>query len=132
MPRISRGCVRCIAVAAIAASWLGAAPVCARAEAGAPAAPTAAAVFRPRGPASLRSVDGGVRIWIVQELRRDGVPVVDPSHTDAVAGRRLGPDHLFLQGADAPALARDTEAKSVLLTQLDVRDGKLELWIRAY
>ena len=64
-----------LAAAAIAASWLGAAPVClAEAEpAGAPAPPSAAAVFAPRAPETLRGVDGGVRLWIVQQLRRGDI-----------------------------------------------------------
>jgi len=133
--------VRRLAAAAIVASLLGAAPARLLAETPAeiasepepaPPAPTAAAVFLPRAPAALRAVDGGVRIWIVQELRRDGVPVVAPSHTDAVAAKHLAPDHLFLQGADTKALARETEARAVLLTQLTQQGGELELWIRAY
>ncbi len=125
--------VRRLAAAAIVASLLGAAPARLHAEPEPEAGgATAAAVFAPRAPASLRSVDGGVRLWIVQELRRDGVPVIDPSHADEVAARHLAPDHLFLQGSDTKALARETEAKVVLLTQLTVRDGQLELWIRAY
>ena len=72
---------RCLLAVAIAASWLGAAPLRAQsgpgAEAPAPAlpaeaappapeapAPSAIAVFAPRAPAALRSVDGGVRIWL--------------------------------------------------------------------
>jgi len=142
MVGISTSSVRRFAVVAIAASWLGAAPVRLAAEAAvaepeaaeaaAPPAPSAVAVFAPRAPAALRSVDGGVRLWLVQQLRRGGVPVVDPSETDAVAARHLGPDHLFLQGTDTPALARETEASAVLLTQLRVNEGKAELWLRAY
>ena len=135
MAGIFGGHVRRLAAAAIVASLLGAAPSRAQTEGAVeaePAGPTAAAVFAPRAPASLRSVDGGVRIWIVQELRRAGIPVVDPGHTDAVAARRLRPDHLFLQSGDTKALAREAEAKTVLLTQIRVNDGQLELWIRAY
>ena len=133
MAGIFGGHVRRLAAAAIVASLLGAAPSRLVAErAGACGGRTAAAVFAPRAPASLRSVDGGARLWIVQELRRDGVPVIDPGHTDEVAARHLAPDHLFLQGADTKALARETEAKFVLLTQITVLDGQLELWIRAY
>jgi tetratricopeptide (TPR) repeat protein len=131
MAGISGGWVRRLAAAALLASSLGAAAARAEGEA-APAGPTAAAVFLPRAPASLRSVDGGVRIWIVQELRRAGVPVIDPGHTDAIAARHLGRDHLFLRGSDAKALAREAEAKTVLLTRIRVSDGQLELWIRAY
>ena len=137
MPGIPSSCVRRIVAAAIVASLLGAAPARLGAEAPAPtapdpAAPTAAAVFAPRAPASLRSVDGGARLWIVQELRRDGIPVIAPDHADEIAARHLAPDHPFLEGADAAALAKETEAKAVLLTQITVHDGKLELWVRAY
>jgi tetratricopeptide (TPR) repeat protein len=133
MAGIFGGHVRRLAAAAIVASLLGAAPSRAQTEGEAePGGPTAAAVFAPRAAASLRSVDGGVRIWIVQELRRAGLPVVDPRHTDAVAARHLRPDHLFLRSSDAKALAREAEAKTVLLTQIRVNDGQLELWIRAY
>jgi len=136
------------AAVAVAASLLGAAPAWAQsdqraapaspepdavaAQGPAPSAPSAVAVFAPRAPAALRAVDGGVRLWIVQELRRGGVPVVAPAHTDAVAARHLAADHLFLRGSDAKALASEAEAGAVLLTKIGVQDGKLELWIRAY
>jgi tetratricopeptide (TPR) repeat protein len=142
MAGIFGGTARRLAAAALAASLLGAAPLrlaaeepVPEAEVGLPAEPEpprVAAVFAPRAPASLRSVDGGVRLWIVQELRRGGIPVVDPGHTDGVAARHLRPDHLFLRGSDAKALAHETEAGTVLLTQIRVSDGQLELWIRAY
>ncbi len=127
---------RGLAAALVAASLLGAAPV--RAEQSVAleqvAAPSAGAVavFAPRASAALRSVDGGVRIWIVQELRRGGVPVVDMAHTDAVAAQHLRAGRLFLQGSDAPALAQGSEAGAVLLTQLKAEDGQLEIWLRAY
>jgi tetratricopeptide (TPR) repeat protein len=144
MAGISGGVAQRLAAAALAASLFGAAPLRLAAEepalepapleeaAPAPAAPRAAAVFSPRAPAALRSVDGGARLWVVQELRRGGIPVVDPVHTDAVAARHLKPDHLFLRGSDAKALAQETEAGSVLLTHIRVSDGQLELWLRAY
>jgi tetratricopeptide (TPR) repeat protein len=131
--------VRRLAAVAVAASLLGAAPVCAESdpiaasiEEAAPPAPSAVAVFVPRAPDVLRAVDGGVRIWIVQALRRGGIPVVDPSHTDAVAAAQLAPDHPFLRGEDAPALAQLTEAGAVLLSRIRVEDGRLEVWLRAY
>jgi len=139
--------VRLLAVA-IAASWLGAAPVRAQSDPGALAkpapaaeavppeapapAPTGVAVFAPRAPAALRAVDGGVRQWLIQELLRGGVPAVDPGHTDQVAARRLKADRLFLQSGDAPALALETEAAFVLLSRIRVEAGRLELWLRAY
>jgi len=131
--------VRRLAAVAITAALLSAAPVRAQSDPNAgeallPASPmpSAVAVFGPRAPAALRAVDGGVRLWIVQELRRGGVPVVAPGHADAVAARHLAADHLFLRGSDAAALASEAEAGAVLLTKIAVRDGKLELWIRAY
>jgi len=131
---------RRIAAVALAASFLGAAPAPAepdpKASVGvgeaAPPAPAAVAVFAPRTSDVLRGVQGGVRIWIVQQLRRGGIPVVEPAHTDAIAARHLGAGRLFLKGEDAPALARETEAGAVLLTHLQAEDGQLELWLRAY
>ena len=73
-----------------------------------------------------------MRLWIVQELRRGGVPVVATAHTDAVAAHHLAADRPFLRGSDAKALASEAEAGAVLLTKIGVKDGKLELWIRAY
>jgi len=139
MGGLPRQRARRLAAAAFAASLLGAGA--ARAEAGAPVAPsanlvppaaTAIAVFAPRAPAELAAVDGGIRVWIVQTLRRGGVPVVDPGHTDAVAAKHLSPERSFLRGSDAPALARETGAAAVLLSQLRLDAGRVELWLRAY
>ena len=128
--------VRRLAAVAITACWLGAPPALAQADPAGPVAgepaQSAVAVFSPRAPALLRAVDGGVRVFMVQELRRSGVPVVAPAHTDAVAERHLGAEHLFLRGTDARALASEAEAGAVLLSQLSVADGKLEIWVRAY
>jgi tetratricopeptide (TPR) repeat protein len=131
--------VRRLAAVVIAASLLGAAPVWAQADPDASAgqeapspAPSAVAVFAPRAPTALRAVDGGVRLWIVQELRRGGVPVVATAHTDAVAAHQLAAGRPFLRGSDAKALATECESGAVLLTKIGVEDGKLELWIRAY
>jgi tetratricopeptide (TPR) repeat protein len=139
MWRVPGECARRLAAVAVAASLLGAAPVRAESDPqGAPApearspAPSAVAVFAPRAPDALRAVDGGARVWIVQTLRRGGVPVVDPTHTDAVAAAQVGPDRPFLRGEDAPALAQLSEASAVLLSRIQLVDGKLEVWLRAY
>src|SRR5262245_55522969 len=135
MSGLSGKCVRRLAAVAIAASLLGAVPL--RAETDPlevsgeeTSAPSAFAVFAPRAPAALRAVDGGARIWLVQELRRGGVPVVDPRHTDAVAARHVSVGQPFLRGSDAPALARETEAAGVLLSRFEGEAGKVEIWLR--
>jgi tRNA A-37 threonylcarbamoyl transferase component Bud32/Flp pilus assembly protein TadD len=137
MGRLPGERARRLAAVAIVASFLGAAPVRAEgdpvaAPEAAPPAPSAVAVFSPRAPDVLRAVDGGVRLWIVQALRRGGVPVVDPAHTDAVAAAQVGPDRPFLRGEDAPALAQLTEASALVLSRIRLEDGRLEVWLRAY
>jgi tetratricopeptide (TPR) repeat protein len=128
--------IRRVVLGAIAASWLGAAPLCVHAEDAPPTAPaetpSAIAVFVPRAPAVLRSVEGGVRLWLMQELRRGGIPAVDPGHTDRVAAARITPEHPFLRSDDVPELARATEASAVVLGHMQLEDGALEIWLRAY
>ncbi len=125
-------------LAAIAAWCLGVAPLGASAESGRPArnastaTPSAVAVFVPRAPAVLRSVEGGVRLWLMQELRRGGIPAVDPSHTDRVAAARISPARPFLRSEDVPELARAAESSAVVLGHIRLEDGALEIWLRAY
>jgi tetratricopeptide (TPR) repeat protein len=116
---------------ALALPWAAAAEGTEAAAAGEPQAPeprsVATAVVPPQTDAALEPLRLGLREWLRERLAAAGLPTADRARVDRALADLAAAGHPVLHGADAPALAQRTGAGRVLLSELWLDAGEVEL-----
>jgi tetratricopeptide (TPR) repeat protein len=116
---------------ALALPWAAAAESAADASVSEPQVPeprsVATAVVPPQTDTALEPLRLGLREWLRERLAAAGLPTADRAEVDRALADLAAAGHAVLHGTDAPALAGRTRASRVLLSELWLESGEVEL-----